>query len=78
AASIFVYRRRQPDAPRPFRVPGYPITPLLFVLAAAAIVVNAVFTQTGRAVIGITGVLTGVPAYLLWRSRNRTGVDDSR
>jgi APA family basic amino acid/polyamine antiporter len=75
AASIFVYRRRQPDAPRPFRVPGYPITPLLFVLAAAAIVLNAVFTQTGRAAIGIAGVLTGLPAYLIWRRRART---DSR
>ena len=69
AATLFVYRRRDPDAARPFRVPGYPITPALFVLAAAAIVVNAVFTQTTRALIGIAVVLTGVPAYNLWRSR---------
>ncbi|MGH7445163.1 MAG: APC family permease [Longimicrobiales bacterium] len=71
AATIFVYRRRQPDAHRPFRVPGYPITPLLFVAASSAIVLNALFTQTGRALIGIGVVLTGVPAYLVWRSRLR-------
>lgn len=71
AASIFFYRRRQPDAHRPFRVPGYPVTPLLFVGASAAIVLNALFTQTGRAVIGIAVVLTGAPAYLVWRSRLR-------
>jgi basic amino acid/polyamine antiporter, APA family len=71
AASIFSYRRKQPDAVRPFRVPGYPITPLLFVAAAAAIVLNAVFTQTGRAGIGMGIVLTGAPAYLVWRSRMR-------
>jgi basic amino acid/polyamine antiporter, APA family len=71
AASIFSYRRRQPDAHRPFRVPGYPLTPLLFVAASAAIVLNALFTQTGRAMIGIAVVLTGVPAYLVWRSRMR-------
>ncbi len=70
AASIFLYRRRSPNAQRPFRVPGYPVTPILFVLAAAAIVVNAVFTQTGRALIGIAGVLTGAPAFLIWRWRN--------
>jgi APA family basic amino acid/polyamine antiporter len=69
AASIFSYRRRLPDAHRPFRVPGYPLTPLLFVLAAAAIVANAVATQTGRALVGLVVVLTGVPAYLVWRAR---------
>lgn len=72
AASIFSYRRRWPDAHRPFRVPGYPLTPLLFVLAAAAIVGNAVVTQTGRALVGIVVVLTGVPAYLVWRARRPT------
>jgi APA family basic amino acid/polyamine antiporter len=50
-------------------VPGYPITPALFVVAAAAIVANAMFTQTTRALIGIAVVLTGVPAYNLWRKR---------
>src|SRR5690606_206977 len=52
AASIFVYRRKQPDAERPFRVPGYPITPLLFVAAASAIVVNALFARPLEALIG--------------------------
>jgi APA family basic amino acid/polyamine antiporter len=79
AASIFSYRRRLPDAHRPFRVPGYPVTPLLFVAASSAIVLNALFTQTGRALIGIAVVLTGAPAYLVWRSRmdrqQRDGVD---
>ncbi|MGH7506636.1 MAG: APC family permease, partial [Longimicrobiales bacterium] len=73
AASIFVYRRRMPDAYRPFRVPGYPVTPLLFVAAAGAIVVNALFTQPGQAFIGIGVVLLGAPAYLVWRSRQRPG-----
>jgi len=70
AATIFVFRQRNPDAPRPFRVPGYPLTPLLFVAASAAIVLNAVLTQTGRAMLGIGVVLTGIPAYLVWRSRS--------
>jgi basic amino acid/polyamine antiporter, APA family len=69
AASIFVYRRREPDADRPFRVPGYPVTPAVFVAAAAAIVFNALLAGTGQALIGIAVVLTGVPAYLIWRRR---------
>ncbi|HYL99446.1 MAG TPA: amino acid permease, partial [Blastocatellia bacterium] len=45
AASIFVYRRRNPDTARPYRVPGYPITPLVFILSAAALVVKTLWTQ---------------------------------
>src|SRR5690606_37982661 len=71
AASIFSYRRRMPDVERPFRVPGYPLTPLIFVGAAAAIVLNALFTQTAEALIGVGVVLTGAPAYLVWRTRTR-------
>lgn len=71
AMSIFVYRRRRPDAPRPFRVPGYPWTPLLFVAAAAAIVLNTLFAQPERALLGIGVVLLGTPAFYLWRRRRR-------
>ena len=45
AASVFVLRRRRPDAPRPFRVPGYPVTPALFIAAATAIVLNTVVAR---------------------------------
>ena len=69
AASIFIYRRRSPDAASPYRVPGYPWTPLLFILAAAALVINTIATQPGRAAIGLGIVLLGAPAYLIWRSR---------
>jgi APA family basic amino acid/polyamine antiporter len=50
-------------------VPGYPVTPVLFVAASAAIVLNTLFTQPGRAFLGLTVVLAGVPAYLVWRRR---------
>ena len=69
AASIFVYRRTRATTPRPFSVPLYPLTPLLFILAAAAIVLNTFIAQPGRAAIGLAVVLLGVPVYLLWRSR---------
>jgi basic amino acid/polyamine antiporter, APA family len=69
ALSVFSYRRREPLTPRPFRVPGYPVTPILFVASAAAIVINTVISQPGRAAVGFGVMLLGSPAYLIWRSR---------
>ena len=69
AASIFIYRRRRPDVEIPYRVPGYPWTPLLFILAAAALVINTLVAQPTRAAAGLGVVLLGAPAYLIWRSR---------
>jgi APA family basic amino acid/polyamine antiporter len=67
AACVFVLRRTKPHAPRPFRVPGYPWTPLLFIVAAVALVANTIATQPARAAIGIGVVLLGLPAYFVWR-----------
>ena len=71
-ASIFVFRKTRADWPRPFRVPGYPFTPFLFVLSAAAIVLNALFTQpVMQTVLGVGVVASGIPAYFLWRSTRK-------
>ncbi len=67
AACVFVYRKREPDAERPYRVVGYPFTPLIFVVTAGALVANAMVAQPGRAAIGLGIVLLGAPAYLIWR-----------
>ena len=69
ALAIFAYRRREPDMPRPFRTPGYPITPILFVLSAAAIVINTVVTQPRNVIFAIGLMVLGIPAYYMWRSR---------
>jgi APA family basic amino acid/polyamine antiporter len=70
AASILVYRRTQPTAHRPFRVPGYPVTPILFVGAAALLVLDTLLTQPGRAALGLGAVLIGTPAFYVWRHRS--------
>lgn len=68
-ASIFIYRRRIPEAVRFFSVPAYPITPLLFVIAAAALALNTIVTQPTRSGIGIAIVFLGTPAYFIWRQK---------
>jgi APA family basic amino acid/polyamine antiporter len=69
--SIFLYRRRAPDAPRPYRVPGYPWTPLLFVLAAAAVVVDSVARLEKHAnfYIALSIMLAGVPTFFIWKRK---------
>jgi APA family basic amino acid/polyamine antiporter len=69
ALAIFVYRRREPNLARPFRTPGYPLTPILFVLSAAAIVINTIVTQPRNVIFALALMVLGVPAYYLWRSR---------
>ena len=64
-----VYRRREPNLARPFRTPGYPLTPILFVLSAAAIVINTIVTQPRNVIFAIALMALGVPAYYMWRSR---------
>src|SRR6202158_2157905 len=76
AAAIFPMRRASKGLPIPYRVPGYPWTPLLFVLVAAAIVGNAVYLafhdpqQFRYLAVALILLLLGLPAYLFWRKRS--------
>ncbi len=67
ALAIFAYRRRAPDAPRPFSTPCYPLTPLLFIAAALVIVVNTIVAQPMQSIVGLGFALLGVPAYFFWQ-----------
>jgi len=67
AAAVIALRIKRPHAERPFRVPGYPVTPLLFVVAAAAIVINTIIEQPGQSAVGLGMVFLGLPAYWWWR-----------
>ncbi len=68
ALALFRQRRIQPDAVRPFRVPGYPVLPALFVVAAVALVANTLASQPplhSAAALGLLGL--GIPVYLGWQ-----------
>ncbi len=71
AAAVFVYRRRDPNGARAFRVPGYPFTPLVFVISAAVLVMNTLVAEPLRAAVGIGMVATGAPVYLFWSRKGR-------
>ena len=70
-AALIVLRVRRPELARPFRVPLYPWTPLVFVAFSVWILI---FTVSGRPVeslLGVATVLLGLPLYFYWRRRRR-------
>ena len=76
AASIFVYRKRQPDVERSYRTPGYPLTPLLFIIAAIVLIINTLSDQLSKnplqTLLALSVIVLGIPAYLIWRARSKT------
>jgi len=65
--AVVVLRRRWPDRHRPYRMWGYPVTPLLFAGVAFWFVVNTIVTTPLSSFIGLGIVATGIPAYFFWR-----------
>jgi APA family basic amino acid/polyamine antiporter len=70
-AALFVFRRRDPDQPLGFRVPGHPYTTGLFVAACAVTVLATVLNNPVNSLIGYTILAAGVPACLYWQRKNR-------
>jgi basic amino acid/polyamine antiporter, APA family len=68
AAALLVLRRREPQ-PALYRVPGHPWTTGLFAITCLAVVVNTVVRHPANTALGLGILLSGVPAYFLWRWR---------
>jgi amino acid transporter len=66
--AVFVLRRTRPDLPRPYRTWGYPVVPILFLLASVGMVLNALVTEPKDTGITLGIILAGVPAYYAWRA----------
>src|SRR5258708_40136217 len=68
-AGIFVLRTKRPEAERPYRAFGYPFVPLLYIVAALAIMFVLLLYRTQTSWPGLVIVLLGVPVYLVWSRR---------
>jgi APA family basic amino acid/polyamine antiporter len=66
-AAVWVLRRKTPDAPRPYRMWGYPVTLWLFVAVSLWFLVDAVVNQPKVSLIALGLAAAGVPAFFLWR-----------
>ncbi|HET8648687.1 MAG TPA: amino acid permease [Gemmatimonadales bacterium] len=68
-AAVFVFRRSRPELERPYRTWGYPVVPILFLVASVGMVVNALITDPINTGLTFLIILAGVPVYYIWRNR---------
>ena len=73
-SSIFVFRRKYPDADRPYRAFGYPVVPIVFLLVAGWLLINTMWTAPKQSFIGIGLIILGLPVY--YYLTNRAGRAD--
>ena len=66
-SSVFVLRRKMPNADRPYRTFGYPVVPLVFVLVAVWLILNTLITRPVESVVGLGLILLGLPLYYYFR-----------
>lgn len=64
-AGIFVLRKREPGASRPYKALGYPVVPALYILVALAICVDLVIMDGRNSISGLALVAIGFPVYLI-------------
>lgn len=69
ALGVFVLRRKMKDAPRPYKVIGYPVVPILFILFCIVLVVNTAIDYPRESGIGLVLIAAGVPFYYFWNKR---------
>ena len=69
--ALFVLRRREPTAERPFKALGYPIAPGFFVLASAGMVVAEIIRVPGTSLAGLAVIAAGLPVYLVISRRTK-------
>jgi APA family basic amino acid/polyamine antiporter len=62
---VFILRRRMPEAPRPYKVWGYPVVPAIFIIFCMFLFFNTIITRPREAAIGTILILAGIPVYLL-------------
>ena len=74
-ASIFVFRRKYPDAERPYKAFGYPVVPILFLLVAGWLLATTLWTNPVQSFTGIFLILLGLPVYYYLVSGNRGNLE---
>ncbi len=79
--SVMVLRKKMPDTPRPYRVWGYPVVPVLFIIFASIYIVFTLYSDITafikgsapliNSLMGVALVAAGIPGYLYWDRKNK-------
>ena len=70
--AVLILRRKEPDLPRPYRTPLYPLVPVFFIFMSMMIILNAVSERPVEAGLGLATVLAGSPLYFIWQRFSET------
>ncbi|GIU82833.1 MAG: amino acid permease [Acidobacteria bacterium] len=68
-SSVFVFRKKFPDAERPYKTFGYPVIPILFLIGAGLLLINALWSSPVQSFAGIFLILIGLPIYYYLTNR---------
>jgi basic amino acid/polyamine antiporter, APA family len=77
AAAVIVLRKKRPDLPRPYKVLGYPVVPILFVGVAIILLVSTLLKSPRESLLGLFLIAAGIPFYYYWKRRSRAWPDSS-
>src|SRR5688572_13839406 len=75
-SSIFIFRRRYPDAVRPYKAWGYPVVPVIFLLVTGWLLINTIVTSPESSLIGIGLIILGLPVYFYLNNMGPNGPED--
>ncbi len=70
-SSVFIFRKRLPDAHRTYKVWGYPVLPAVFILAAIFLLINTLITSFYQSMIGLMLIMAGVPLYWYFKKHSK-------
>ena len=68
-AALIILRKRYPNFPRPYKVTGYPLVPVIFIFVAGYLLINTLLVTPGRALAGLGLILAGLPIYQYFEGR---------
>lgn len=71
-AGVIILRHKQPNLERPYRTWGYPVVPIVFILFSGFLIINTIISDIPNALIGMSLILTGIPAFLYWKRKSDT------
>ncbi len=70
-SAVYVLRRRRPDLPRPFRTPGYPVVPAIYLMGTTLLTAAVFYERPVVSSISLLSIAVGVPVYYLWTSAGK-------